>query len=314
VTPSASPRAAIERAFHVVRRSYKGLGDAEYRRAIAARALMGYLHRLNPDVRYLGLVEGEELTFLHVADSVITPWVVAVGHFQRNVFQMAWRECQRHAPPESGGVFVDVGANVGTTTLYAMRTGDFSHAVCLEPSPDNLKVLRLNVLANGLGDEVTVIAAACSSQEGTADLWVSSVSQGDHRLAHKGAAPDTHQSSLGIKTVSLDGALQSSDVKVSDVSMVWVDTQGHEPEVLSGASNAIDAGVPFCIEFWPTQYSDAGTLDHMIELVEDRFTNFLDLGATNLGVRPIAEVLPLADRLLQGSRQTDILLFPRASN
>jgi FkbM family methyltransferase len=314
VTLGLSPRAAIERAFHVVRRSYKGLGDAEYRRAIATRSLMSYLHRLNPDVRYLGLVQGEELTFLHVGDSVITPWIVAVGHFQRNIFQTAWRECLRHAPPKSRGVFVDVGANVGTTTLYALRTGDFSHAVCLEPSPDNLKLLRLNVLANGLGEEVTVIAAACSSQEGTADLWVSAVSQGDHRLAHKGAAPDSHQSSLGVKTVSLDGALRSSDVKLSDVSMIWVDTQGHEPEVLSGASSVIDAGVPFSIEFWPTQYSDAGTLDHMIQLVEDRFTNFIDLGANDLGLRPIREVLPLADRLLQGSTQTDILLFPRASD
>jgi len=312
MTPNASAKEAVDRAFHLVRNSQRALSDGDYRRALAARTVTRSLHRLNPNVRYLVLEEGGELTFVHVADSVITPWVVGAGHFQRDDFRTAWGECQRLAPRPPGGVFVDVGANVGTTTLYALRTGDFSRAVCMEPAPDNLAVLRLNVEANGLSDTVSVIAAAGSDRAGTADLLLTSGNQGDHRLARDESVPETHESVLSVATLPLDEALRSVHVKPEDVSMVWVDTQGHEPGVLAGATDLIGAGAPFLIEFWPSQYAEAGTLDAIVQLIGERFAHFLDLHHTGRGAQPVRDITHLVGELHEATDQTDIILLPAA--
>jgi FkbM family methyltransferase len=299
----------LDRAAHLVKRTRKALGDRDYRRAITARTVTRALHRLNPDVRYLVLNEDGALTFLHVSDSVITPWIIAKGHYQRDDFETAWAQCRRLAPRPEGGIFVDVGANVGTTTLYALRTGGFSRAVCMEPAPDNLTLLRLNVSENGLSDVVSVIDAACSDREGTADLLITSGNQGDHRLARDQSAPDTHELVLEVATVPLDRALESVDARPDDVSMVWVDTQGHEPGVLAGASGLIAAGAPFVIEFWPDQYRQAGTLDSLIALIQEQFTQYFDLHHPDRGAQPVGRISSLTEELGESTDQTDIILL-----
>lgn len=84
--------------------------------------------------------------------------------------------------PRSGGVFVDVGANIGTQTLYALLFGGFERAVCFEPVPENAWLLRLNTFLNGLSDRVTVIEAAAGSEKGVASLSFNSYNRGAHSL------------------------------------------------------------------------------------------------------------------------------------
>lgn len=295
---------------------WSALCDKQYRRAIEARTLTRALSHLNPNVQYLGISDGDGVTFVHVADSVITPYIVATGEFQRKDFETAWRECERLLPRPAAGVFVDVGANVGTTTLYAMRTGRFARALCLEPAPDNLRVLRLNVLANGLTDRVGIFPVACDAGAGTANLWLSSANRGDHRVAGAAAPTAAHEASVPVKTMPLDAVLRAAASEASSVSLVWVDTQGHEPGVLAGAAEVLAAGVPFCIEFWPAEYQRRGTLDGIVVLIASSFGTFVDLRDASLKRRHVSELPALTTRLLASSSdataQTDILLFPAA--
>ena len=53
-----------------------------------------------------------------------------------------------------GRSFVDVGANIGTTTIPALLSHGFETAVAIEPEPENVRVLRMNVLLNDLEDRV----------------------------------------------------------------------------------------------------------------------------------------------------------------
>ena len=50
-----------------------------------------------------------------------------------------------------GGVFVDVGANIGYfTVLAATLVGERGWVVAFEPNPDNCDLIRLSLAANGL--------------------------------------------------------------------------------------------------------------------------------------------------------------------
>ena len=58
------------------------------------------------------------------------------------------------------GRFVDVGAHIGSVTIAVLLDNPDASAVCVEPIPENIDVLRANLRANGLTDRATVIEGA----------------------------------------------------------------------------------------------------------------------------------------------------------
>src|SRR5262249_31063268 len=80
-------------------------------------------------------------------------------------------------------VFVDVGANIGTTTVMALRRFGFESSVSIEPAPGNFLALRVNVVANDLESRVTAINAAVSDREAQVQFDISRPSCGAFRIA-----------------------------------------------------------------------------------------------------------------------------------
>jgi FkbM family methyltransferase len=129
----------------------------------------------------------------------------------------------------------DIGANIGNHTLYfAGILG--AQVVAVEPNEAALKLLRKNVTQNLLDSLVTVVAAGIGASEG----W-GRVIQGSER--NRGSA--TMEMGVGsVRVVTLD-ALPSSD----PVSLVKIDVEGMELDVLRGAGKLIDRWLPdFFIE------------------------------------------------------------------
>jgi FkbM family methyltransferase len=58
------------------------------------------------------------------------------------------------------GRFVDVGAHVGSVTVAVLLDNPEATAICVEPIPENVAVLRENLELNGLTDRATVIEGA----------------------------------------------------------------------------------------------------------------------------------------------------------
>ena len=70
---------------------------------------------------------------------------------------------------DAGGVFVDIGANVGYYTLLAARrVGASGRVIAFEPNPTSLKVLLLNTRSEG--DTIRVYPFAVSDREGFLSL------------------------------------------------------------------------------------------------------------------------------------------------
>jgi FkbM family methyltransferase len=120
-------------------------------------------------------------------------------------------------------LFVDVGANVGTYTIWAGELG--AEVIALEPAPDTCLLLKENVDLNGYN--VEVIQAAAGSSQGTANFTSSRdcVNQFD-------PLGDTT-----VATVRLDDVIGNRIVKG-----MKIDVEGFEMEVLKGCSSALGAG------------------------------------------------------------------------
>ena len=282
-----------------------------YRRAICCRTLCRLLAKTNPDLRYVGLARGDDLTFLLLHDSVITPYSIAGSGFERDELLRVIEWCGKLGRPPNG-VFVDVGANMGTTTLMALRSGSFSRAVCIEPGPENLRLIRLNVEANQLADRVSVVAAAAASTQATSQLYLASDNSGDHQLAPATGIPLECRDSVEVSVKPLDSILAAAGVKADDVSCIWVDTQGSEGFVLEGSTDLVAAGVPFSIEFWPEGCRRLGSYESLLHILEHNFAGFVDLREPGAGtVRHSSTIRRFALPFETSLTHTDLFLIPR---
>lgn len=72
----------------------------------------------------------------------------------------------------AGRLFVDVGANIGTTTVQALVEQHFGSAVSCEPEEENYRLLQANVALNDLEGQVRSLRVAVSSRVGSAELVV----------------------------------------------------------------------------------------------------------------------------------------------
>lgn len=146
-----------------------------------------------------------------------------------------------NAMPRKGGVFVDVGANLGTQTIYALKFGGFERAICIEPHPRNAQLLRINLALNGLSDRAEVIEAAAGAEAGTASMSISRGS-GTHSLAYQAG-----ERSMMVPVVRVEDELRRLGIR--DIGLAWIDVEGFEGEVLKGWPSLV--GSQLCIEYTP---------------------------------------------------------------
>jgi FkbM family methyltransferase len=196
------------------------------------------------------------------------------------------------------GVFLDVGANIGTAALTAVATHGFRAAIAVEPDADNLALMRSNIALNGLQDRITTHGAAVSSRPGDAWLVRRARNSGGHRLGRVGKGEGS-----SVEVTTLDRLLDGLGVEPADVGVVWIDVEGHERDVLEGAERLLaDAAPPVVVEL-------SRKTAPLAELVTAHYTRVVDLrtGAS----APAAEI----DQLVSGDARsgrntTDALLLP----
>lgn len=205
-----------------------------------------------------------------------------------------------------GTTFVDVGANIGTSTVDALLAFGFGRAECFEPAPDNLRLLRVNLILNGLEPVATVHPVALSDRDGEATLEISATNSGDHRIG---------ASATGAPVVcrTLDSLVAEGALSLDDLGLVWMDVQGHEPFVLEGAGSVLERATPWVIEYTPRALAESGTLDRLDDLVRTRFRQVVDLRLLASGV-PSAAFHPACDlgavrAGLEADEHTDLLLL-----
>jgi len=132
-----------------------------------------------------------------------------------------------------GDVFVDVGANIGYfTILAASLVGEQGQVFAFEPDPANFALLTKNSIHNSLQSSIHAVLAGLSVTNESGNLYLSEDNLGDHKI-YPGQGS---RKSLSIEL--LDGAdylrRQLLQANLSQISMIKIDTQGSEYQVVAG--------------------------------------------------------------------------------
>ena len=237
--------------------------------------------------------------------------VFATGGYERIYMAAALAEMKRLGLPFEGMTFVDVGANIGTSTVDALLTFGFARAACFEPDARSFGFLKANLALNGIETRVRAHPVALSATAGADRLHLSLTNWADNRLLGDEEPPSAHRGPVvDVACERFDDLVASGEIQLAQVGVLWLDAQGHEPRVLQGAGRALEAGIPLVMEYTPAALKAAGTLGALEAMIQSHYTTVVDLHLLVAGLRPQA-ILGAADirRLRSLDREhTDLLL------
>lgn len=135
-------------------------------------------------------------------------------------------------------VFIDIGANIGWFTIHVgdcFRGIGQGEVIAFEPDPHNLRQLEHNIKLSGLSN-VQLYQQAVSDMVGIGRFKASdpTVNSGWGGLTNK---PLESEDVIEVEITTLDQLLsdESSNARSLPISVIKIDVEGHEMEVLQGA-------------------------------------------------------------------------------
>ena len=254
---------------------------------------------------YVAVSLGDQLFFVQTSDGGVGKGVFVKGwRKDLSVLDSAIARLSEYGLtlPENP-VFVDVGANIGTTTVLALSRRLFTSAVAVEPAPENFRTLRINVVANDLDSRVQLIAAAVTDREGEVAFDVSRSNSGGHRIASGADAAQT----VRVAAVTLDRLVERGVIDPDRAGLLWIDAVGHEGNVLAGAERLLATGLPVVIGVRRNLRLAPEVRDAAISLVKANYTDVVEL-RDFLARHPVDEFGNLVDSF---RHTTDLLLVRR---
>jgi FkbM family methyltransferase len=170
---------------------------------------------------------------LHPRDSV-TERKILFGSRTRDHEEVRW--LRRYVQP--GAMFLDIGANVGYYTLWAVVLGA-SKVVAVEPNPIAYRRLIFNVQINGFEDRVITENIALGSSAGEAVLSMPTGSIGGSTLR----IVDDARERIRVPVLPLQSLVELR--KITRIDMLKIDIEGMEDSVLLPFFGSVPS------ELWP---------------------------------------------------------------
>ncbi|PYE91315.1 FkbM family methyltransferase [Rhizobium sp. PP-F2F-G38] len=186
-------------------------------------------------------------------------------------------------------VLWDVGANIGSISIPALKRNLVKKAVAFEPERRLFKLLRANTFLNEVDARIVCHNTALGESRGTVDLTMGEGNTGDYRIAGErfedDAMGEESRQKQTICVVPMDDYISTFEV---GSTLVFMDIQGYEGFALKGAHGIISTSPPLVTEFWPYAMRRLGSYKVLRDIVcSGPYAEFVDLSAQEKGFSPL---------------------------
>ena len=274
----------------------------------------------------VNLVETENGPMLvRKSDTIISSMLAEHGRFEEDALvDVTSFLCQKHGfTPKQ---FVDIGANIGTHILRAIRCGYFVSGVAVEMDPENFRLLECNLRLNLIDQSVRLLNTAVGERIGNAKMERSPDNLGDHRIQgapsiRRDMYDETNRVSANVPMTTLDQMELDYHLKFDASTLLWIDTQGYEGQVLEGAKRIMQRPQGerpmIVLEFWPYGLDRVDGFSRLIRCLEG-FGSLRNLRAKNWQAAPALRAFDLialreellSDEASRGLLHADLLCIP----
>lgn len=165
-----------------------------------------------------------------------------------------------------GGCVLDIGANIGNHTLYFAKECGAEKVYAFEPIKDTYGILEQNVKINDLKDRVVLVNKGVGVCAGKASIE-------RYDVDNIGATSLKNDLNGEIEICSID------ELAISEkISLIKIDVEGHEKEVIQGAIETIKTSLPsIMVEIWIGQES----IFDIIEILSPLGYRFVQFDCSN---------------------------------
>ncbi len=161
--------------------------------------------------------------------------------------------------PRDNVCMLDVGANIGLISTGLLLAGEIGSAIAIEPEPRNFNLLVRNMAQNGLSEKACCLQLAAGDRAGRLTMELAPTNPGDHRIRSAPAEQATERQNessrptIQVESLPLPAILDRPEVVRTGWSpaFLWIDVQGYEGYVFSGARERLGGGMPAVAEVWP---------------------------------------------------------------
>ena len=137
-------------------------------------------------------------------------------------------ECYPIKKSNKKRLIIDVGANVGFFTFYALMKSPNVDIISIEADPKNYNVLKKNISTNNLDDQVQLLNNAVCSKKGEIIFHSSLKNSGWSSLYKTRGAVESE--SINICAITVSEIL--STFKVNTVDILKIDIEGAEYDII----------------------------------------------------------------------------------
>ena len=166
------------------------------------------------------------------------------------------------------GVFLDIGANVGTTAIYVKkRLAPQLQVYAIEACRETFDTLRMNLIAND-AEEIVPSLCGISDKDGTAAYTLCDGNWGGTALRE--------DPSGGVRMITLDQYVESMGIDAQEVRYIWMDIEGYEAKALLGAEKLLRSHkIPLFQEFNPDCYERQGIDKKYVQIIQAQYERMI---------------------------------------
>lgn len=252
--------------------------------------------RLGPEVKWVTISCGDHIITCSPHET-IGKAIYQTGAYQRDLTEQAVNELSNRGLLKQG-VILELGANIGTQSVYMMLTRKFETIVCVEPDPRNLQLLERNLKDNGFLSNAIIIGAAAGATDGTIRL-----NQFEHNHGRSSIVLGTHTGqSISVPMLSFDSILHRAKLRPEEIAFIWMDVEGAELIVSRAITKLFELKIPMALEYTPAAYG-AKTASEFTAHLSKYYGTYVRIDS-NAGIEGKTSNLPT------NGDQLNILLLP----
>jgi FkbM family methyltransferase len=138
-----------------------------------------------------------------------------------------------------GSFVIDVGGYIGETALFFAQRGA-RRVFCVEPSPDNLRLLEQNISQSSFKDKIVIIRAAILDKDGSVEFYMNRQRPTGNHVANYHDFMKSHTRSdlkCEVQAMSFQSLLEYTGLE--EVDVVKLDCEGSEYDILLGTPDSV---------------------------------------------------------------------------
>jgi len=139
---------------------------------------------------------------------------------------------------------INIGAHIGSTCIPAIKENKFKNSIVFEPTKKTFRLLKANIFLNEVDERIQVHNLAISSKKTKLYLVTNKGNIGGNYISK-----NKQKNNEIVKSDILDNYTYNLN---KNNSLIFMDVEGHEPNVFLGAKKTIKKKIPIVFEFYPS--------------------------------------------------------------